>query len=107
MKKSLDFYEKALDLKELRRKGSSDIEVVFIGNDESSKQLALIQELGKTVSYELGDNSTHFALRTDDIDAARTKHAEMDCIDHEKPEFGVYFIKDPDGYLIEIMPVRK
>jgi lactoylglutathione lyase len=107
LKRTLEFYEKALDLKEIRRKGSSEIEVAFIGNNESSRQLAVIKELGQSRSYNLGDNPTHFAMRTDDIEAARKKHSEMGCIDHELPEFGVYFIRDPDGYLIEIMPVRK
>ncbi|MDR0472308.1 MAG: VOC family protein [Treponema sp.] len=107
LKKALEFYEKALDLKEIRRKGSAKMEVVFIGNDESSRQLALIQKSGQTGAYDMGDNSTHFAMRTDDLETARQKHAAMECIDHELPEFGVYFIRDPDGYLIEIMPVRK
>ena len=107
LKRSMEFYEKALDLKEIRRKGSAEIEVVFAGNEASTRQLALIQKTGQTAPYELGDNSTHFAMRTDEIEAAKAKHAEMGCIDHEVPEFGVYFIRDPDGYLIEIMPVRK
>jgi lactoylglutathione lyase len=107
MARTVEFYEKALDLKELRRKGTAEMEIVFIGNSESSQQVEVIHETGRTKPSEHGENSVHFALRTDDIDGARAKHTEMGCIDHEVPAFGVYYIKDPDGYLVEIMPVRK
>ena len=107
MERTAAFYEKALDLKVLRRKSSATMEIAFIGNEESSQQVEIIHEAGRTKPYDHGENSVHFALRTDDIEAARARHTTMDCIDHEVPEFGVYYIKDPDGYLIEIMPVRK
>jgi lactoylglutathione lyase len=107
MARTLAFYEKALDLKTLRSKRTAEMEIVFIGNSESSQQVEIIHETGRTKPYEHGENSVHFALRTDDIDAAKAKHTEMGCIDHDVPAFGVYYIKDPDGYLVEIMPVRK
>jgi lactoylglutathione lyase len=107
MERSLDFYEKALNLKVLRRKDAADREIAFIGNGESSQQTELVHMNGRTKPYDHGENSTYFAFRTDDLEAARAKHAEMGCIDHDLPEFGVYFIRDPDGYLLEIMPVRK
>ena len=56
--------------------------------------------------YNLGDNEIHLAFTTDDMDAAHKKHREMDCICFENPEMGIYFIHDPDGYWIEIVPVR-
>ena len=107
MEKTLSFYKKALDLKVLRRKDSEKIKIAFIGNGESSQQVELIHENGRTKMYDHGENPVHFALRTDDIAAAKVKHTEMGCLDHDVPEFGVYYIRDPDGYLIEIMPVRK
>ena len=107
MEKTLAFYEKAVNLKVLRRKSSETMEIAFIGNEESSQQVEVIREAGRTKPYDLGEKSFHFALRTDDIEAARVLHTEMGCFNHDVPEFGVYYIKDPDGYLIEIMPVRK
>ena len=107
MEKTLAFYEKAVNLKVLRKKSSETMEIVFIGNEESSQQIEVIREAGRTKPYEHGDNSVHFGLRTDDIDAAKARHVKMGCISHDVPEFGVYYIKDPDGYLVEIMPVRK
>jgi len=105
--RTLAFYEKALDLKVLRQKKSDSMEITFIGNEDSVQQVEVIHETGRTKPYDHGENSVHFALRTDDIEAARARHKEIGCIDHEVPEFGVYYIKDPDGYLVEIMPVRK
>ena len=41
-----------------------------------------------------------------DIDAALAKHKEMGCVCFENPAMGIYFIEDPDGYWIEVIPVR-
>lgn len=105
--RSLAFYEKALGLKVLRRKDAADREIAFIGNEESSQRVEIIHMNGRTEAYNHGENSVYFAFRTDEFEAARAKHVEMGCFDHDLSEFGVYFIKDPDGYLVEIMPIRK
>ena len=42
-----------------------------------------------------------------DYEAAHAKHAAMGCICFENPAMGIYFIEDPDGYWIEIIPDRK
>jgi lactoylglutathione lyase len=47
------------------------------------------------------------AFRTDDYDAARTRHKAMGCVCYENPKMGIYFIEDPDGYWTEILPPRK
>lgn len=31
----------------------------------------------------------------------------MGCICFENPDMGIYFIQDPDGYWIEIVPAEK
>ena len=41
-----------------------------------------------------------------DMDAAHAKHAAMGCICFENPGMGIYFIEDPDGYWIEIVPEK-
>ena len=46
------------------------------------------------------------ALRAEDYQAAHEKHAAMGCICFENPAMGIYFISDPDGYWIEIIPAR-
>ena len=40
------------------------------------------------------------------IDAAHALHEKMGCICYENPGMGIYFISDPDGYWLEIVPKR-
>ena len=54
--------------------------------------------------YNLGDNEFHLAFVVDDYEAAYKKHKEMDCVVYENPNMGIYFIADPDGYWLEIIP---
>ena len=56
--------------------------------------------------YDLGDNEMHIAFTTSDFDAAHEKHKEMGCICYENKAMGVYFISDPDGYWLEIIPEK-
>ena len=46
------------------------------------------------------------SFRTDDFAAAHALHEEMGCICFENPVMGIYFIQDPDGYWLEIIPTR-
>ena len=54
--------------------------------------------------YNLGDEEFHLALTAKDFDTAYALHKEMGCICFENPDMGIYFINDPDGYWIEIVP---
>ncbi|MFR3922336.1 MAG: VOC family protein [Dysosmobacter welbionis] len=56
--------------------------------------------------YDLGECEFHLALRAEDYEAAHAKHAAMGCICFENPAMGIYFVTDPDGYWIEIIPTR-
>lgn len=106
--KSLLFYEKALGLKEKKRTNAADgsFIIVFLGNDESLINLELTWLKDMDRPYDLGDEEFHVAFRTPDFDAAYALHKDMDCICYENKEMGIYFINDPDGYWIEILPVR-
>ena len=53
-----------------------------------------------------GENEFHLAFVTDEYDVFHAKHKEMGCICYENPAMGIYFISDPDGYWLEILPVR-
>ena len=56
--------------------------------------------------YDLGDNEIHLAFTTDNMEAAHQKHEKMGCICYENPQMGIYFINDPDGYWLEIVPEK-
>lgn len=108
LEKSLEFYDKALGLKEIRREEASDgsFIIVFIGNETTDFQLELTWLRDRKEPYNLGDEEFHLAFNTDDYEAAHKLHEEMGCICFENTEMGIYFIKDPDGYWLEIVPEK-
>ncbi len=108
LEKSLEFYECALGLKELRRIEAKDGSyiIVYVGNESSDFQLELTWMRNMDRPYNLGDCEFHLAFRVDDFEAAHKKHEEMGCICFENEEMGIYFITDPDGYWLEIVPTR-
>lgn len=109
LEKSLKFYEEALGLKEVRRKEAADgsFILVYLGDGVSDYQLELtwLRDWEKD-SYNLGDNEFHLAFQTADMEASLKKHKEMNCVCYENPAMGIYFIVDPDGYWLEIIPTR-
>lgn len=104
--RSLEFYKKALGLKEKRRTQAPDgsFIIVYLGSAQSDFELELTWMRDMDRPYNLGDCEFHLAFRTDDYEAAHKKHEEMGCICFENSEMGVYFIQDPDGYWLEIIP---
>ena len=108
LQRSIAFYEEALGLKEVRRKVASDDSfiLVYMANDTSDFQLELTWLKDRTEPYDLGEEEFHLAFRTDDYEAAHALHEKMGCICYENPKMGIYFIKDPDGYWLEVLPTR-
>lgn len=106
---SLAFYKQALGLTEVRRKNAEDgaFTIVFLSDGVSAHQLELTWLRDWERAYNLGDNEFHLALQVDDFAAAHAKHKAMDCICYENKAMGIYFIADPDGYWIEIIPAKK
>jgi lactoylglutathione lyase len=107
--KSVAFYNKALGLQEAGRFAVPDgsFIIIFLSDGRSSHQLELTWLKEHTAPYDLGDNETHLAMSVDDIEAARKMHKEMGCVCFENTMMGIYFIEDPDGYWIEIIPAKK
>ena len=108
LEKSLAFYDKALDLKEARRKTADDGSyiIVYLEDGISANKLELTWLKSQTTPYDLGDEEFHIAFKTDDFDAAHALHEKMGCICFENREMGIYFINDPDGYWLEVVPKR-
>ena len=108
LEKSLDFYKKALGLEVVRKKEASDGSFIlaFLSDKTSTQKLELTWLRDWDLPYNLGDNEFHLAFETDDFDAAFKYHKEMGCVCFENPDMGIYFISDPDGYWIEIIPAE-
>ncbi len=105
LEKSMQFYEDALGLKEIRRKTASDGSyiLVYLGDGATGFSLELTWLRDRQEPYQLGENEFHLAFATDDYEAAHKKHKQMGCICYENPEMGIYFINDPDNYWLEII----
>ena len=56
--------------------------------------------------YDLGECEFHLALAVEDMEKAHALHEKLGCICYENPAMGIYFISDPDGYWIEIIPTK-
>ena len=106
---SIAFYEKALGLKEVRRKSAEDgsFIIAFLKADTSDFELELTWLRDHPQKYNLGECEFHLAFRAEDFAAAHALHKEMGCICYENEKMGIYFITDPDGYWLEIIPKRK
>jgi len=106
LEKSLAFYKKALGLVETKRyeAPNQSFILVYLGDGITSHRLELTWLKERKEAYNLGENEFHLAFTTDDFKAAHALHKEMNCICYENEEMGIYFIQDPDGYWLEVMP---
>ncbi len=107
--KSLAFYKEALDLTPVgNRKEAADgsFIIVYLGDGKTDFRLELTWLRDHPQKYDLGECEFHLALRADDYEAEHQRHEKMGCICFENTKMGIYFIQDPDGYWIEIIPTR-
>lgn len=106
LEESLAFYSKALGLSEMRRRDASDgsFTLVYLTDGKTPHLLELTCLKDHPQPYDLGENEIHLAFRADDYKAAHALHSEMGCICYENAAMGIYFIADPDGYWLEIVP---
>lgn len=109
LERSLQFYREALGLTVVREKNAKDgsFKLVYLGDQSSDFSLELTWLRDRKKPYNLGDLEYHLAFVTDDYDALHKKHQEMGVVCFENPAMGIYFIHDPDGYWIEIVPIKK
>ena len=102
--RSIKFYNEALDLHEGKKKPTDDFIIVYLSNDVSDFELELTWLKDHPQPYNLGECEFHLAFQAEDYEAAHKKHEEMGCICFENEAMGIYFIVDPDGYWLEILP---
>ena len=65
-----------------------------------------VLDLEKSLKFYKDALGFHLALTADDFDKAHELHEKMGCICFENHDMGIYFINDPDGYWIEIIPAK-
>lgn len=106
---SLAFYRDALGLTEVRRKVAEDgsFILVYLGDGATGFSLELTWLRDWDRPYNMGDNEQHLCVRVQgNYDSIRAYHKEMGFVCYENHDMGLYFISDPDGYWIEILPLQ-
>lgn len=108
--RSMDFY-KALGFEDRGRKrvGNDTATIIFMGLPGDGDRLELTVNDGRTEPYEQGEAYGHIALTLADMDAELAALAEKG-IRPEREPYSAYpggsricFIRDPDGYRIELI----
>ena len=109
--RSVAFYE-ALGFEERRRKPIRDEAInVWLGLPGDADRLELTYNHGVD-AYDIGDGYNHIAITVDDMNAT-IDHLADQGIEPEKPPYRVRaggslicFLRDPDGYRIELIERR-
>jgi lactoylglutathione lyase len=109
--RSVAFYE-ALGFREVGRIPIRDEAInVFMNQpgDGDMPRLELTYNIGREEPYEIGTGYGHIAITADDLDGTLAALAEQG-IEPEKPPYTIReggsrlcFVRDPDGYRIEIL----
>ena len=108
--RSITCYGTALGLKPCGEINGPEgaVKSVYLGNELSPFRLELTWLKDHPQPYNLGECEFHICLRVPgDYDATRTFHKEMGCVCYENHDMGLYFISDPDGYWIEVLPMKE
>lgn len=109
LERSISFYNKALGFVESHRINSNDgsFIIVYLKDNQSDFLLELTWMRDHPQAYDLGECEFHLCVRVPgDYDAVRAFHKEMGVVCYENHDMGLYFIEDPDGYWIEILPQK-
>jgi lactoylglutathione lyase len=111
LERSLDFYLQGLGFRELKRMPIRDEAWnVFVAPEGSEDTpIELTWNIDRDAPYEIGSGYGHIALVVDDLDGTLARLAERG-IEPERPPYSVReggsrlcFVRDPDGYRIELI----
>jgi lactoylglutathione lyase len=112
LNRSIDFYTKVLGMKLLRRHEYPDgkFTLAFLGyGDESEHAVIELTYNWGVDHYDLGTGYGHIALEVDDVYSAcdEIKRLGGKMVREAGPMNGgtriIAFVKDPDGYMIELI----
>ena len=68
-----------------------------------------VADLSRSLTFyqeALGLTEFHLAFQADNYEEAHALHEKMGCICFENHDMGIYFISDPDGYWLEVVPAK-
>lgn len=105
---AIEFYTGFLGLEEVRRHELGDeATLVFLSDEDRNYYLELTHNKDGR-DYQLGDQFGHVALLVDDLGAVlETIKSKGWAYRESKPAGRYVFVKDPDGYDIEILQAKR
>lgn len=109
--RSVEFYDRCFGLKVVERLDFDSFTLIYLANDESETELELTVNKGRTKPYDLGDGYGHVAFSVQDVDTLHANLTEAGLAPRRLVDFApggeviarFFFIKDPDGYEIEVL----
>ncbi len=110
---SIDFYTTAFPLEEVRRKEFPEhkFTLVFLKTPDELFEIELPYNYDHG-PYEIGDGYGHLAVGVDNLVETHAQHKEVGFevtdlkgLPGQNPHY--YFVKDPDGYKIEVIRLKK
>lgn len=109
--RSVAFYRDAMGLKIVDRLAFDSFTLIYMADPESTFEVELTINHGRTEPYNLGDGYGHLAVVVDDLEAAHArmtrtgaKPGDIKSLNREGALLArFFFIKDPDGYSIEVL----
>ena len=112
--RSVKFYSQAFSLNVVDRLDFNEFVLVYMSNSETDFELELTINKLQSKPYNLGDGYGHIAFSVSDVSVA---HADLikaglqprDLVDFKNNGEKIakfFFIRDPDGYEIEVLERR-
>jgi lactoylglutathione lyase len=109
--RSIAFYNTAFCLSVAERLDFDSFTLIYLSNDESEFELELTVNKDRSTPYDLGDGYGHLAFTVDDLDAEHARFEAAGLSPRKIVDFNhngklmarFFFVKDPDGYEIEVM----
>ncbi len=108
--RSVAFYRDALGLEIVDRFGFDTFTLVYMRDPASTFEVELTINHDRTEPYNLGDGYGHLAVVVDDLPAARSRMQQAGVspgdikeLKSEAVSARFFFVKDPDGYSIEVL----
>jgi lactoylglutathione lyase len=109
--RAVAFYESAFGLKVAERLDFDSFTLIYLSNAESTFEVELTVNKGRSEPYVLGDGYGHLAVSVDDVVAEHARMTAAGLSPRKLVDFApagtviarFFFIADPDGYQIEVL----
>lgn len=109
--RAVAFYQGAMGLSIMDRIAFDSFTLIYMADPASSFEVELTVNHGRTEPYNLGDGYGHLAVAVDDLDAEHARMTQAGAtpgaireLNHGGALLGrFFFVKDPDGYSIEVL----